>query len=88
MHDLIERRAMLVGARKKSLERAIDQPRTSLIEIVIAETDRIHSTGRKFSISTSEREISLRARSRPRGDFYIECEAASIAIEADEEAGA
>ena len=46
LHHLVERRAVLVGAGEKALERAVDQARVDSAQAVIAAAEPLHGAGR------------------------------------------
>ncbi len=53
LHDLVERRALFVRPGQEAFQRAIDQPRIDLLQMLGTEPRLLIEPGAKFSIMTS-----------------------------------
>ena len=87
LHNLVEGRAMLVGAAEETFERAVHNPRIGLRKIRIAAAEPVHGAGRVIL----DRHVGCgheTVQQRPAFlGLEIEGDAAFVAIERAEEAG-
>ena len=87
LHDFVERRAVLVGAAEKALERAIDQARICFRKIVVAAAEPVHGAGR---VVLDHDVGCCRQAMQQRAAFVgleVDGDAALVAVEGAEEAG-
>ena len=88
LHDLVERRAVLVGAGEVALERQIDEARVQRRELLVTAAEPLHRAGAvilQHDIGAHDEAMDHRL---PLRALEVDREAALVAVEGREEAGA
>ena len=88
LHDLVERRPLLVRSGQEALQRAIDQPRIDLLEILGPQPALGHRARREILDHHVGRLQQLHQHRPALGRIGVEREALLVAIEVAEEAAA
>ena len=88
LHDLVERRPLLVRPGQEALERAIDQARIDLLEILRPQPALGHRVRREVLDQHVGRLQQLHQHRPALGRIGVERQALLVAVEVAEEAGA
>jgi hypothetical protein len=88
LHHFIEAGAMLVRAREKSLERAVNQLRVHLPEGVVAEAQPVHRAGAEVLRQRVSTRDELQHRLPAPGRFQVDGHALLVPVVGREETGA
>ena len=88
LHDLVERRPLLVGAGQEALQRAVDQPRIDLLQMLGPQPALAHRARREVLDHHVGRLQQLHQHRPALGRVGIEREALLVAVEVAEEAAA